>query len=81
MGLNRMYKLGNRKRTPLNVDPADKRDPMLRLLQDGLTNSGEVCVNYAQQWPTKAKAMRLGYLDGTGCITEAGRAFVERSKA
>lgn len=50
---------------------------MRRLLEDGQCNPpGFVAVNYAAQWPTLAKATRLGYLDDKQFLTDAGRAFL-----
>ena len=50
---------------------------MRRLLEDGqCAPPGFVAVNYAAQWPTLAKAMRLGYITDAQFLTESGRAFL-----
>jgi hypothetical protein len=64
-----------------NIDSADKRDAMTRLLVDGLTPDGLVCVNYDQQWKTLTKARDLGYVDADYRITEAGRKRIAKSGA
>ena len=62
---------------PRNVAIDDARSPMLRLLADcNNATSGLVEVDYAQQWPTLIKAIRLGFVDDNQRITEQGKAFV-----
>jgi len=67
---------------PRNVAIDDARSPMLRLLDDcNNAASGLVEVEYAQQWPTLIKAIRLGYVDDNQRITEQGKAFVLKHAA
>ncbi len=67
---------------PRNVALTDKRDPMTRLLQDcNNKGSGMVEVEYAQQWPTLIKAMRLGYVDDNQRMTDKGREFLAKKVA
>lgn len=63
------------------VSNNDDRSPMLRLMQDGRCRGAAsadgrdhvgVNVNYAEQWPTLLKAMRLGYVLETFSLTQAG---------
>lgn len=63
------------------VDPSDKRDPMTRLLEDGLLADGKVVVSYDQQWKTLTAAKRYGFLDENERITDKGRAYVAKMKA
>jgi hypothetical protein len=35
-------------------------------------------VDYAQQWPTLNKAVRLGFVDDNQRLTDAGRKFLEK---
>jgi hypothetical protein len=60
-----------------HVDLDDKRSPMLRLLQDCVSQDGSVQPNYEQQFRTAFKAQRAGYLDDKFFLTTAGREFVE----
>ncbi len=69
---------------PRYLTPGDSRSPMRRLLEDALNQrTGNVEVQYDQQWRTFFKAQRRGYIAGGGDnvrVTEAGEAFL-RSKA
>ena len=62
---------------PRNVALTDNRSPLRRLLEDCNNKaSNSIEVDYAQQWPTLIKAMRLGYVDDNRRLTEAGHNFL-----
>jgi hypothetical protein len=70
---------------PTRLGVGDKRDPMLRLLEDGQSpHNGKVhvWVNYHEQHRTLWKAQRLGYVtdDGDQLLTDKGREYIERRK-
>lgn len=60
---------------PSYVARDDFRSPMLRLLQDNIIG-GIAQPDYAQQWPTICKAVRLGYLDDRNRLTADGADFL-----
>lgn len=64
---------------PRSVAVDDKRNPMLRLLQDCVSADGSVQPNYDHQFRTLFKAVRLGYVDDAHRITEIGRDFLVRA--
>lgn len=63
------------------VTHADKRDPMTRLLEDGLLSDGTVVVDYDQQWKTLTAAKKYGFVDDGHKITDKGLAYVAKMKA
>jgi hypothetical protein len=63
------------------VSHTDKRDPMTRLLEDGLMEDGMVVVSYDQQWKTLTAAKKYGFVDEDHKITDKGRAYVAKMKA
>jgi hypothetical protein len=63
------------------IEQGDKRDPMTRLLEDGLLDDGTVVVSYDQQWKTLIAAQRYGFVDENQKITDKGRAYVAKMKA
>jgi hypothetical protein len=67
--------------TRRRIETTDKRDPMTRLLEDGLLDNGTVVVSYDQQWKTLTAAKRYGFVDEDHKITDKGRAYVAKIKA
>jgi hypothetical protein len=62
---------------PRYIALADKRSPMLRLLQDCECGStGQIEVAYEQQFRTLFKAERLGLVDKNHHLTEKGRNYI-----
>lgn len=65
--------------TPRAVAIGDKRDPMVRLLQDGEGADGTVEVQYDGQWRTFRRAIRMGLLHPTtNRITLAGAVWLAK---
>lgn len=76
-------RLGRIRRGVRRIDHADKRSPLLRLLQDGQLRADArgvmVAVQFDQQWRTLWKAQRFGYVDADQYLTDKGRAFLAKA--